>query len=385
MRPPRAACILGHGPHFKALPLVLLVWLALPLAAPPKTPPITQAELLRRTQELYDSLIPGDQTPWKKYFADDCLYHDEKGRGMDKAALVADVSPMPKGYTGAIKIVRPQSLFTGDCAILSYDLDEIETIFGQELHARYHTIDTWLHRGGDWQIAASQTMRYYEDPAAGTPDPTRWTAYAGTYELPGSDRKATISVEGDQLFMEKLPGKKTPLASRGGRPVFPPGRGRARPLSLRGRRQGRRPDRPPQQRRRGLEEGSITCDLAASCRDPCLRPRNRPPPARLPSSATRTRARPRSRRNSSFTAARCSSQAASPPRRKQRATTSDWMELEKQRGISVSSTVLQFDYSGYRVNLLDTPRAHQDFSEDTYRVLTAVDAAIMVIDAGQGH
>ena len=70
-------------------------------------------------------------------------------------------------------------------------------------------------------------------------------------------------------------------------------------------------------------------------------------------------------------------------RRKQRATTSDWMELEKQRGISVSSTVLQFDYAGYRVNLLDTP-GHQDFSEDTYRVLTAVDAAIMVIDAGKG-
>jgi peptide chain release factor 3 len=70
-------------------------------------------------------------------------------------------------------------------------------------------------------------------------------------------------------------------------------------------------------------------------------------------------------------------------RKNQRATTSDWMELEKQRGISVSSTVLQFDYSGCVVNLLDTP-GHKDFSEDTYRVLTAVDAAIMVIDAGKG-
>jgi peptide chain release factor 3 len=66
-----------------------------------------------------------------------------------------------------------------------------------------------------------------------------------------------------------------------------------------------------------------------------------------------------------------------------RATASDWMDLEKQRGISVSSTVLQFDYDGYRVNLLDTP-GHRDFSEDTYRVLTAVDAAVMVIDAGKG-
>ena len=70
-------------------------------------------------------------------------------------------------------------------------------------------------------------------------------------------------------------------------------------------------------------------------------------------------------------------------RKNQRATTSDWMELERQRGISVSSTVLQFEYHDYCVNLLDTP-GHKDFSEDTYRVLTAVDAAVMVIDAGKG-
>ena len=70
-------------------------------------------------------------------------------------------------------------------------------------------------------------------------------------------------------------------------------------------------------------------------------------------------------------------------RKDQRSTASDWMELEKQRGISISSTLLQFDYGGYRVNLLDTP-GHKDFSEDTYRVLTAVDAAIMVVDAGKG-
>ena len=70
-------------------------------------------------------------------------------------------------------------------------------------------------------------------------------------------------------------------------------------------------------------------------------------------------------------------------RKNQRATTSDWMELERKRGISVSSTVLQFDYNGYKVNLLDTP-GHKDFSEDTYRVLTAVDAVVMVIDAAKG-
>ncbi len=70
-------------------------------------------------------------------------------------------------------------------------------------------------------------------------------------------------------------------------------------------------------------------------------------------------------------------------RRDQPNTASDWMELEKERGISVSSTLLQFEYGGCVINLLDTP-GHKDFSEDTYRVLTAVDSVIMVIDAAKG-
>ena len=62
---------------------------------------------------------------------------------------------------------------------------------------------------------------------------------------------------------------------------------------------------------------------------------------------------------------------------------SDWMEIEKQRGISVTSSVLQFDYDGCRVNILDTP-GHQDFSEDTYRTLMAADSAVMLIDVAKG-
>ncbi|GAB4214105.1 MAG: peptide chain release factor 3 [Synechococcales cyanobacterium] len=70
-------------------------------------------------------------------------------------------------------------------------------------------------------------------------------------------------------------------------------------------------------------------------------------------------------------------------RRDQKRVTSDWMELEKQRGISITSTVLQFDYRHVRLNLLDTP-GHQDFSEDTYRTLAAADNAVMLEDAGKG-
>jgi peptide chain release factor 3 len=70
-------------------------------------------------------------------------------------------------------------------------------------------------------------------------------------------------------------------------------------------------------------------------------------------------------------------------RRSQRKVTSDWMEMEQQRGISITSTVMQFDYGGYWINLLDTP-GHQDFSEDTYRTLAAADNAVMLEDAAKG-
>src|SRR5690242_19180160 len=70
-------------------------------------------------------------------------------------------------------------------------------------------------------------------------------------------------------------------------------------------------------------------------------------------------------------------------RANQRATRSDWMEIEQQRGISISSSVMTFEHDGLTFNLLDSP-GHSDFSEDTYRTLTAVDAAVIVIDVAKG-
>ena len=180
-------------------------------------PAITQEELVRRTQELFDAVVPGDQTPWKKYYATDCLYHDEKGRSLDKTKLVADITPLPKGYSGSIKVKDAQSRITSDTAILTYDTDETETIFGQELHARYHETDTWLRRQGQWQIVAAQAFRYYEDPAAGKADPQKFSAYAGTYELAKeSERKTTVSADGENLFMERTGGKKVQLFPESG-------------------------------------------------------------------------------------------------------------------------------------------------------------------------
>ena len=170
---------------------------------------ITQQELLRRSQELFDSVVGGNKEPWQKYYAEDALFFDEKGRNMDKAALVADISPLPAGYSGQIKIGKAASRIVGDTAVVSFDLDESETIFGQNLSARYHETDTWLRRKGQWQIVAAQTLRYYEDPAVGRADPEKLSDFTGTYELaPGQVR--TVTSDKGKLYVERK-GKKEEL------------------------------------------------------------------------------------------------------------------------------------------------------------------------------
>ena len=182
--------------------ITLLLAFAAVVADAADSETITQAELVRRTQELFDAVAVGNQVPWKQYFAEDAVYFDEKGRSMDKTALVADVTPLPKGYSGSINLVNAHSRIIGRTAILTYDLDETETIYGQNMTARYHGTDTWLFRDGRWQIAAGQMFRYYEDPAPGKVDIARLNDYVGTYELaPGIT--LTVLREGDKLYSKR--------------------------------------------------------------------------------------------------------------------------------------------------------------------------------------
>jgi hypothetical protein len=182
---------------FLAILLLLIV-----LVSCAKHQPITQEELVRNTQQLMDTIVPGDKVPWQKFYADDCMYFDEKGRDMNKAAILADLAPMPTGYSGSINIVNPKSHIINDTAILSYDMNETETIFGQAMTARYHATDTWMLRRGQWQIVAGQVLRYYEDPAAGQIDPKKLADYVGSYQLaPGNVQ--TISSDGHDLYAQR--------------------------------------------------------------------------------------------------------------------------------------------------------------------------------------
>ena len=169
--------------RFMSVLALLVLMVCLGSCASQNHAAITQDELVRNTQQMFDAVASGDQAPWKRYFADDSMYFDEKGRSMDKSALVKDVTPLPAGYSGGIKLVNAKSIIQGDTAILSYDLNETETIFGQNMTSRYHGTDTWIYRNGQWQIVAGQMFRYYEDPAPGKADTKKYADYPGTYEL----------------------------------------------------------------------------------------------------------------------------------------------------------------------------------------------------------
>lgn len=184
-------------------------------AASPAVGTITPAELLRRTQQLYAASDAGDPKPWNAWFADDAMVYDEKGRTMDKQALLADIGPMPAGYSVHMRVVDPHIILAPGAAAVAYECDESETAFGQTMHARYHTVDTWLFRHGTWQIAASQTMRYYEDPKIGTTDVAHLDDFTGTYELAPGIRR-TVTREGDALFVQKGTGPKTELLPESG-------------------------------------------------------------------------------------------------------------------------------------------------------------------------
>ena len=93
----------------------------------------TEKELVRIGQELYDAIAVGNKVPWENYVADDVIYTDENWHILTKKDLLDGLSPLPKGYSGTIRMTNVQSRINGDAAVLSYRALEEELVFGQKL------------------------------------------------------------------------------------------------------------------------------------------------------------------------------------------------------------------------------------------------------------
>jgi Domain of unknown function (DUF4440) len=167
--------------------------------------------LPKMTQALFDSVAPGDKTPWTRYLSAKFVEIDESGARLDKNELLKDFGPLPQGMSGTIAIQKAQVSDFGEFAVMRYDLDEHENVFGQQLHVIYRATDTWRREEGRWRLVASQTMTVAQDPP---PLPAGSTAklseFAGLYDM-GGQRHYRVEQRGDDLVMGREGKELQPL------------------------------------------------------------------------------------------------------------------------------------------------------------------------------
>ncbi|MGB6488250.1 MAG: nuclear transport factor 2 family protein [Steroidobacteraceae bacterium] len=183
---------------------------------------LTQDALVRLTQARMDAVAPGNAKPFEQQFYDDALIFDERGRAMDKARLLKEITPVAAGDIATLKVIKPQSRIEGKVAVFAYDIDETEIIFGQVNKARYHETDTWLERNGEWKIIAEQVLRYYADPAPGVVDVRRYPKYLGRYQL-GPKVTLAITRDGSKLYAQEIGKQKRELIPEATDIFFSPG------------------------------------------------------------------------------------------------------------------------------------------------------------------
>jgi len=179
----------------------------------------TEKELIRIAQELYDAIPSGNKAVWEKYVADDVIYTDENWRILTKKQLVDSLAPLPKGYSGSIRMANIQSRINGDAAVMSYRALEEEYVFGQKLSPVYLVTDTYFKRDGRWQMIASHVIVLPGERKSVAVNPKLYESVVGEYELsPGVSY--TVTVEGDKLIGQRTGRTKEELLPADGSTFF---------------------------------------------------------------------------------------------------------------------------------------------------------------------
>ena len=141
------------------------------------------AVLQRQTQEMLDAIAAGDRAPWTRYLHEQMISTVEDGTVKSRTQLIDEIRALPAGVWGKLRVTAFKATVVGDTAIATYVADEDEGYFGQVLHAKYATTDTWLRVGSSWQLAASAVLALRTDPPAITPPEAALDQYVGVYAL----------------------------------------------------------------------------------------------------------------------------------------------------------------------------------------------------------
>lgn len=166
----------------------------------------------QHTQALYDGVTAGDPKPWDEDIAQDCIYTSEDGSVQAKAELVKSIVPLPKGFSGGIKVEEFQMRDAAGAVVTHYINDEWEDVFGQHLHTKYVNTDTWAPRDGKWQIVATQATVVPRDEDPVPVEPKAMAAVVGNYSFdPAGKRVYKVFIRDGKLFGGKDEASATEL------------------------------------------------------------------------------------------------------------------------------------------------------------------------------
>lgn len=169
-------------------------------------PPALRNQIVSISQQLMDALGEGRKDVWQKNVADDALIVDEFGRRQGKQDIVDSLRPFPPGFSGSIQIHDAKVNAYGDTAVIECEEYEQETVFGQKLVVRYIDINTFVKRGGAWQLVAMEDVTLPTPPPKLAVAGLRLADYAGTYRY-APDRAWTFAAQGDALSFTTKPGR----------------------------------------------------------------------------------------------------------------------------------------------------------------------------------
>jgi hypothetical protein len=158
------------------------------------------ALITQHMQDMANALVPGDVRPWEAYLDPQVVYAEEDGSFKDKAGMLREVQPMPKGLGGEIRIELLSYSEDGDTAVALFRQHEIERYYGQTIHASYLTNTAWKKRGGGWKMIAAETLAERTDPPALATPPAQLAQYAGSYKLKDSDPVYALAVTDGKLM-----------------------------------------------------------------------------------------------------------------------------------------------------------------------------------------
>ena len=203
--------------------------LALALQASPNAVDQTTALLRAKDQALLDAVAPGDRSVWEQALAPDAVYVDEAGAVMNRAQFLEQLTPLPAGASGNLRITSYTAHIAGDLATVIHVDDEVENYHGQTLNARYLTTETWRRDDGEWKLYLVHAYAVPKDPPSITLPAKELQQYVGSY-VAGPDLVYVIKWDGQQLVGGRKGGSMKPLQVEVRDVLFVPGQPRIRKI-----------------------------------------------------------------------------------------------------------------------------------------------------------